>query len=117
MWDLCEELCMYVKCMKILLCKVLGSSLSRIQGYPQDEWRRREKERERERPTDQTGRGCSRFWQIFIFHSSFYILSYYIFRGRKFNITSSCPSGNQGVSSNFFVSVLYIIFWPRGLLT
>ena len=54
---------------------LLGSSLSRIQGNPQDGWRWQERER------DQTG-VCSRVWPRFIFHRSLYTLSWYISKGQ-----------------------------------
>ena len=52
---------------------LLGSSLSRIQGYPQDERRRRERE------TRLGGGGCSRVWQslamLYFFYCGFYTLN------------------------------------------
>ena len=69
-----------------------GPASAESRGYPQDEWRRREREdmwdqpwqgqvcegeRERERESDQTQvfAGSGRVWQCFIFYHGFYTLS------------------------------------------
>ena len=83
--------------------------------------RGRKRKRERERESDQMGGAAEsgRVWQCFIFYRSFYTLSQYISKGKIVQHYISLFFMKPGcfLHISLFMRVLYIIFWPWGLLT
>ena len=90
---------------------VLGSSLSRIQGYPQDGWRRRERRHSETRLTFKAGsvtllsQGVFMPWVCTSRMTKPKLVYHYS------SLTLECF-----LHTSLFMSLLCIIFWPWGLL-